>query len=184
MIEYPSGFGVSSRAPSKPEMIWLDEWLKQRSWKPETKILEFGCGITTWVISNAIPERTDYYCVEGFEPCVNQVKEHVDNVEFISTTWDDIPQKKYDLAFVDASSCPPKGLVSILGKGERVFRDDAIHYVMDFVSDDCFFIIHDWCYKGGWLRPQQYFTNRNYRLIASLKARHGLGIYQKGQFCE
>jgi len=180
-LEYPLKFKVSKRAPSKSEMEWLNNWLDSQSWGEDLKVLEFGCGITTWVINNSL-KPSKYYCVEDFKPCINQVKDHVKNVQFISTTWDDIPKEKYDLVFVDASSCAPKGLVSIIGEGEIVFRDDAIHYVMDFVSDDCFFIVHDWCYRSGWLRSKRYFEARNYKLIDSFKKEHGWGVYQKGNF--
>ena len=180
-MEYPLTFEPSRRAPSKKEMDWLHNWIKSKSFPQNSKILEFGCGITTWVISDAIGEYEKYLCVENFEPCINKVKQHVKKVDFISTSWADIPKEPYNLVFVDASSCPPKNLKSII-PGATLFRDDAINYVINFTSDDCVFIIHDWCYKLSWLRPQKYFTELNYKLIDCLKTRHGIGIYQKGVF--
>jgi len=177
---YPSTFKVSRRAPSLKEMNWLYEWISTQIANKDListpRILEFGSGITTYVISSAIPNFSRYVCVENFPLCVDQVQKHVNRVEFEKLSWHNIPKIEYDLVFVDSSSLAPPDLKSLK---DKVFRDDAIHYVMPFVAPNCYFIVHDWCYKWAWLRPKRYFKERNYKLIASLTTKHGIGIYRK-----
>ena len=183
-IKYPSTFKTSTRSPNQQEMDWLYDWivkqLNEDKLPSNAKILEFGSGITSYVISNAIPNFQKYVCVEYFPLCVDQVKLHTNNIEFVSDSWHNIPKEKYDLVFVDSSSCAPSDLKPHNPKHDRIFRDDAIHYVIPFVSQKCFFAIHDWCYKTAWLRPKEYFEAINHKLIDCIRTKHGLGIYQKG----
>jgi len=180
-MEYPKSFKVSRRSPSMEEMQWLQEWIQNQKFKDGVKVLEFGCGITSWVLYNSFPSISKYVSVENYQPCMNQVRENVPEVEFIDTTWHDIPKDSYDFVFVDASTCAPDDLECVYKKGDVLFRDDAIHYSMDFVADDCYFVVHDWCYKTGWLRSRKYFDKRQYELIDCLRTAHGLGIYQKSK---
>jgi len=155
---------------------WLYDWLCENKghYNESKKVLEFGCGVTSWVLNNALKPEI-HVAMEAHEPCIKDTIEHVPDIQIIKTTWDDIPKIPYDIIFVDASTNPPKGLKTFR---KRAWRDDAVKYVEDFQADDALIILHDWSYRGAWLRPRKYLEAKEYPLIAHFSARYGLGIYQ------
>lgn len=171
-------FAPSRRAPPLQDLQFMHNWLQNKSF---TKILEFGGGITTYVIADALKKFEKYVCVENYQPCIENISTHIENIEIVQDSWNSIPKEEYDFIFVDSSSCAPKGLKSINKNQSAIFRDDALHYIMDFVHPNCYFMVHDWSYHGGWLRVKKYFEdrNKNFTLIDSFKSKHGVGIYQK-----
>jgi len=184
MIEYPKTFKVSGRAPSKKEMQWLNNWIINQNFKDNLNILEFGCGISTYIIANSVPSYEKYVCVENFKPCLKTVNAHVKNITFIRDTWHNIPKLPYDIVFIDASSCTPPEIIAEVKKTSpkcSVYRSEIIPYVWDFVSLDCFFIIHDWKHRPAWVKPRKLFEKMNHKLIDCIRTKHGIGIYQKGR---
>lgn len=178
MLEIPETFKASSRSPQPNELRWLYDWLLENKdkYNDGKKILEFGCGITSWVLNEAIkPER--HVAVELYAPCIKMTKKHLPSIEMIKTTWDDIPKIEYDVVFVDSSTAPPKGLKPMAAR--IVYRDDAIKYAEAFQSKKALVIMHDWNYKGPWRLHRKYVEANGYNLLGSLATRYGLGIYQK-----
>lgn len=177
MIQLPTTFKPSKRAPSIDELDWLYQWLKQDSEKTNiSTVLEFGCGITSWIIQEATHPKT-HIAMEAYQPCIDITKSHCPNIEFVTTTWSDIPKIEYQLIFVDASTNPPKDLKPLNGK--YCFRNDAIKYIGDCLSEDGIIIIHDWCYGRGWEVTREYLEANNYSLIDSYTSKHGIGVYTK-----
>jgi len=176
MIELPKTFPPSRRAPPLEELDWLHHWLSKNNKGLDT-VLEFGCGITSWVISDALKPKL-YVAMEGFQPCINMTEKHVPKIQIVKTNWDDIPRIGYNVLFVDASTNPPKHLKPM---GKRIFRDDAIKYSENFIAKDAIVILHDWNYKEGWRLPRKYVEDKGYVLIDSLSSRYGMGIYKRNE---
>lgn len=187
----PNTFKISKRAPHIREMEELWKWLYINYNKKIEKVLEFGCGVTSIVINEAV-EPKEYVSVEKFEPCIKTVGEHVKNIKFITTDWSDIPKQMYDLVFVDSCTAPPEGLKALIrtvpmAKGTP-FRNDAIHYVKDYIGEKTIVIIHDWNhYKKEWRAHREYLENNNFKLIWSfykdegkIVQYYGLGAYIRG----
>lgn len=176
MIELPKTFTPSKRAPSLQELDWLHNWLNNNKKNYDLdKILEYGCGITSWILSDAIMPSI-HVAMEAFQPCIDITIKHVPKLQVIKTTWDDIPKIQYGVLFVDASTNPPKDLKPI---GKFPFRDDAIKYSEAFVAKNAIVILHDWNYKIGWRKPREYVEAHGYSLIDSISTRYGMGIYQR-----
>jgi len=174
MIELPKTFPPSKRAPMLNELDWLHNWLSKN--KQLDTVLEFGCGITSWIISDALKPKL-HIAMEGFQPCIDMTLKHVPNIQMVKTTWDDIPKIPYRMMFVDASTNAPASLKPM--NGSYPFRDDAIKYSEPFIAKDCVVIIHDWNYKPGWRVPRKYLEDHGYKLIDSLATKFGMGVYRR-----
>lgn len=172
----PATFTPSKRAPSLQELDWLHNWLSGNKDKYNLeKVLEYGCGITSWVLFDALNPKIQV-AMEAFQPCIDITVKHVPNIQMIKTNWNDIPKIKYDVLFVDASTNPPPDLKPM---HKTIFRNDAIKYSESFISEKAIVILHDWNYKEGWRLPRKYVEDNGYTLIASLSTKFGFGIYQK-----
>ena len=175
----PPSFVPSRRSPSVQELEALWDWLDKNYRDKIKTILEFGCGVTSWVLHNSL-NYTKYIAVEQFQPCIDTVKSHVPNIEIIGY-WDKIPKDSYDLLFVDASTGWPAGLKPLAITNRRPFRDDAIHYVKDMLHKDTIVIIHDWQHKQyNWRVHRRYLEDNGYKCIWSCAVGYGFGAYIKG----
>lgn len=170
---FPSGFS-SKRAPRKDELEALWNFLQGYNEKPNC-VLEFGSGITSWVLNETL-HPNKHVSVESFPISVENVKKHVPTVEIVST-WDQIPDYKYDLLFMDSSTGAPRGLLCLYPK-VGLFRHDAIHYARKFLKDDAIVIMHDWNHKPKWQMSKTYLEENGYVLIWSYKSKYGFGAYQ------
>lgn len=69
----PKGFVPARRSPPFSELEALYIWLCKNYKGKVTNVLEFGCGVTSVVLSQSLnPSR--YVCVEQFQPCIDMVK--------------------------------------------------------------------------------------------------------------
>lgn len=174
-MNIPKTFKRSKRAPSKEELEWLYNWLHENKEKYNlNKVLEFGCGITSWILNNAIKPEI-HVAMEIYKPCIKTTLEHVPDIKIIQTIWDDIPKISYDVIFIDGSSgCPPK----IAAKGKGIYRKEALKYSKEIMAKNALIIIHDWRHKKiGWLRLRNYL-DENYEFIDGCKIGYGFGIYK------
>jgi hypothetical protein len=175
----PSTFEISRRAPPISELKSLWEWLYKNYNQKRKNVLEFGAGITSWVLSDAV-EPQNQVCMETFPLCINMVKKHVPNIKVVNTNWSGIPKGSYDLLFVDSCTAPPPGLKPL--KFEVPFRDDAIEYVKAMLTNDAVVIIHDWCHKDfRWREHRRYLEANGFKLIWSCQGRFGFGAYVREQ---
>jgi len=176
-FQLPKTFIPSKRSPSIKELEKLHDFLNNNYNGKIKNILEFGCGITSLVLNQALSCK-NHLAIEQFEPCINDVKYHIKNIKILPL-WEMIPNEKYDLIFVDASTGPPKGLKPIHKENKRPFRDDAIHYARKNMKDSTIVIIHDWCHKNPvWRLPRVYLENNNFKCIWSCPIGYGFGAYR------
>jgi len=185
MLEIPKDFKVSKRAPTKYEINWLYNLLSSEKYNEYKghKILEFGCGVTSLILNQTLKPAV-HVSVEKYEPCINMCKKFIAPF-FVVQYWNEIPQDKYDVIFVDSSSGAIKDKYnSSLGRRwllnkRKPFRDDAIDYSVHFSTSRTIYILHDWNYKWFWLLPREYLDKKGYKLIDSCDVSHGWGIYRK-----
>ena len=171
---FPSGFS-SKRAPRRDELEALWNWLYTNHNGKEWRVLEFGSGITSWVLNDAIhPEL--HVCVEQFPISIENVIKHVPSVQIVSTDWSDIPKHDYNMLFMDSSTGAPKDLSPLIATA-GVFRHDAIHYVRDMIAKDAIVIMHDWNHKAKWRLSRTYLEENGYDLIWSYTSKYGFGAY-------
>ena len=187
-MNIPSIFKISKLAPTMQELEWLHHWLKENiRWTgygggqvaQEWMILEFGCGITTYVIANAICLWYSYHIIETYQPNIDSISEYITENEndycdsneiLIYNNWDHIKDELWDIIFVDSScGCGLKGY----------HREKTIQAAEPFMADDCIVAIHDWRRRGG-QKPRAYLESNGYKLIACYDKQNGIGVYQKG----
>ena len=162
-LEFP--FEFSKLAPSVAELEWLHNYLSEMN-DSINSVLEFGCGITTWVINDAL-EASKYMAIEEFEQCIKDVNTHVPSVK-ISNNWDSFKGETFDLVFVDSSAgCGMKGLN----------RDKALIASLPCLSEESIVIIHDWRKRSG-KAPRKYLEDAGWDLIAKCEIKSGLGVYR------
>jgi len=176
-LEFPSDYIFSHRSPSKKEVRWLYEWLIENKSEYELKnLLEFSCGITSWVLCEALdPDR--YIAVDKYKRLALFVKNNLPKVQLVEE-WKviDILPNKYDLILIDGSTCVP---ADIRIKGRGVYREEALKYSEKMLTDNALVIMHDWNNKrGGWRRLRNYLDG-NYKFLAGCKIGFGFGIYQR-----
>ena len=180
MLTIPSTFKPSKRAPSLKELDALYNFLEPQNGEIKD-VLEFSCGITSYVIYNACDKFYNYTAIESFQPCIDMVKQHCPDISVISK-WTDIPDNKFDLVFVDGSSGYPLDLkpLSPTPKCPIPFRNDAIKYVEPKLSKNAIVIIHDYNHHdAGYRLPRKYLEDNNYELIWHCDIGNGLGAYTK-----
>jgi len=171
----PESFVLSRRCPSLKELEELYLFLNGKKFN---NVLEFGCGVTSWVLYSAL-KYEKYISVEQFQPCIDTVKKHVPNIEIIGY-WEQIPKMKYDLLFVDASTGAPAGLKPRSSTNKVAFRDDAIDYVKDLLHKDSLVIIHDWNHKQyNWRVHRRYLEDNGYECVWNCPVGYGFGAYIK-----
>lgn len=170
---FPTGFS-SKRAPRRDELEALWNFLNPYDGKIDN-VLEFGSGITSWVLNNTLHPK-NHISIESFPISVANVKKNVPVVKVVST-WDQIPNYKYDLLFIDSSTGAPKDLKCLYPKW-GLFRHDAIHYVRNFLKGDAIIVIHDWNHKAKWQVSRQYLEENGCKLIWSYTSKYGFGAYR------
>ena len=165
-MELPKTFKTNRLSPRVGELQWMYAQLENLEIKT---VLEFGCGITTWTINEATkPER--YIAIEEYQPCIDQVNQHLPQIEIIDR-WTKIPDIKYDLVFVDSSA----------GHGGRagLYRGQATKASEDYISKGSLIMIHDSKKRSG-LGPRRYLSsNENYELVANCNSKNGVQIYRR-----
>jgi hypothetical protein len=168
---FPKTFPFSKLAPTEKELIWISTYLTSCNFK-NCKVLEFGCGITSWVINESLKPKI-YVAMEHYQQCIIDTLKNVPKINIITTTWHQIPQDVYDFVFIDSSAGYPPG-------GDGLFRDKAIEFVesQKMINDNSFIMIHDWHARSG-KSSRNYLEKNNYKLRASFNDRTGVGIYSK-----
>ena len=110
-LNIPKTFSVTRVSPTIKELEFIYDWCKKS--KPK-KILEFGCGPTTWAIhqgatNDGLEPLSLYVAMEHWVPSIKDVVNHIPTVKIIKSIWYDIPNEKYDLVFIDSSAGYPPG---------------------------------------------------------------------------
>jgi len=133
----------SKLSPRRRNIGQLADYILEQPKKPES-MLEMGCGITTWYLSQL--NFQDYVAVETYDPPIQEVRKHVPSVKVVEK-WTDIPKIKYQYLLVDSHV----GGDEVLKSHER---EKTLIYVMenDLLSDDAILIAHDYhrikAYRG------------------------------------
>ena len=161
----PTDFEKSKLAPRNDELIWMHRQLRNKS---INSVLEFGCGITTWIIHKATSPNL-YVAIEEYAPCIREVRKHLKDVVIISA-WSDIPEGSFDLVFVDSSAgCGKKGL-------HRVESAQRAHSQL---KKGGYMMIHDSHRRSGRAVSRYLKNSEHYKLLASFGGRTGVEIFQK-----
>lgn len=179
-LEIPSSFVRSKRSPTLPELEALYDFLEPYNEKIDApNILEFGCGITSYVISEALYKFYAYVAVETFQPCIDMVKQHCIGIEVVNN-WNAIPEEQYDIMFVDGSAGYPENLKPIapIPACKIPFRNDAIDYTKHMMKPNGIIILHDHNHTYNYQMPRRYLENFQWKLIWEYKGKYGLGAYQ------
>jgi len=179
----PNTFSISNRAPPLTELEGLYNVLQDKNITKNIKsILEFGCGITSYLLYSCIKPET-YVSFEMFKPCIETVKKNVPNIKFTETDWNDLPKQKFDLIMVDSSTGFPSNKKYLIAKEKtNPYRDDAINFVLEnnMSTDNSLFILHDWCHpREPWRLHRKFLEDKNYKLIFSVPGKFGFGGYRK-----
>ena len=172
----PCPFPPSKLAPSQAELDWLHDWLVTKC--ESCRVLEFGCGVTTWCIHEALkrnfgissgPEGYSYRAIEDFKPCVEAVKKHLPGI-IVTDNWEGIGKYYRELVFVDSScGCGLPGL----------HREICVKAVEDHQAAGDILILHDWRKRSGKAARAYVESCGKYELIDSFNGRTGLGIYRR-----
>jgi hypothetical protein len=85
-------------SPTKEEIYQIIDYA-QKHGKRFDNFLEFGCGVSTFFLSQLNFKR--YVSVEEYEPAIQMVKKYCPNVT-ICKKWEEIPKLKYDFVFCDS----------------------------------------------------------------------------------
>ena len=178
----PNDYFVSKRSPPLKELEGLYQILKQEEFKNVNSVLEFGCGITSYLLNITLKPK-NFIAFEQFKPCIDSTKKYVKNINVLETDWNDIPKQVYDVIFVDSTTGFPKGRKRLEAKDKhQPFRDDSIDYSLEqgFANDKTLFILHDWSHRSEPFRlHRKYLEDRNYKLVFSIPGRFGFGGYTK-----
>lgn len=172
-INLPESFIKTRYSPTEKELDFLQQWMKSNlNYKNDYNILEFGAGPSTWIMYHSV-KINKYVCVEDHIPSVRTLLEHINDLTLVKGIWYQIPEDiKYDFIFVDSSAGYPPG-------DGGLHRDEAVKYGQRLLEDNGFIAIHDWHGRSG-RAPRRYLEKcESYNLVASLKDRTGIGIYQK-----
>jgi hypothetical protein len=165
-MKLPDGLKRAKLSPFDKELAWLHDYLKNLDIPRPIKVLEFGCGITSWVIEDALkPDK--HVAVEEYQEAMDTVNKYCSNVEIIEN-WD-FPDEDYGLVFVDSSA----------GSGMAgLNRDKAMIAAESFMREGAIVIMHDW-HHGSGSGPRKYAESAGYELITSFSNRRGFGVYRK-----
>lgn len=157
-------FPRSRVSPSQAELDWLAAYLRE---KPFKSVVEFGCGVTTAVIYEALPWAR-YLAIEDFEhPGIAEINKRYPAIT-IEKNWENIELYKWDLALVDSSAgCGCDGLN----------RDKAAQAVVDHLQPGGVILIHDWKGRSG-KKPRAWLESNGWRLVDHCDAGTGWGAYQ------
>jgi hypothetical protein len=182
LLDLPPEIPRSRRSPLRIELSWLHNELSKMG--PMKRVLEFSGGITTWMAYDAIKPRK-YVCVEAkrFKGIFNPVLEYYPNIEVVHS-WPDIPNKIYDLVFIDGSSCMTKELIKKYKPTDAVRRREALMYSEQFMRVGSHVVFHDWGHRSrrrGWRLLRRYCEeSENFEFVKAFKChRKGFGIFKK-----
>ena len=171
----PDTFQLSKRCPPIQELEWLAKWCIKNK-KPNLKVLEFGCGITSWILCETLSPKIQV-AVEQYPECIMQVKKHCPDIEIVST-WDLIPKNNYDWLLIDSSTGWPEGIKPMTAK--RPFRDDAVKYALPLCKKNVTVILHDYDHrKAGWRVARVWLENNGFECIDKYRYRFGFGIMRR-----
>lgn len=166
----PETFKFSDLAPTRDELKFIYDWLIAN--KIDGDVLEFGCGITTWAVYNAVKPK-NYFALETHPGCLVSMHEHLPQVKIIATTWNDIPKIPYGVVFVDSSVGRPAG-------GDGIYRDEAAKYGINLAARDAVVILHDVnMNRRGYQNTIKAVLAEEFKEVARFKGRTGVGIYRR-----
>jgi hypothetical protein len=170
-LSLPKSFNRTRHSPTLKELNFIYDWLKHNM-REGCSALEFGAGPTTWAIATAL-NPNKYVVVEDYIPSIQAILDHLTDITIIKGIWYNIPEDiKYDFVFVDSSAGYPP-------RDGGLHRDEAVKYAQRLISDNGVIAIHDWHTRSG-KAPRKYLEScSNYKLVASLNDRTGVGIYKK-----
>lgn len=144
----PARFQMSKLAPTRLELselyalmrLWRQVvWMTKQ--KRTLRVLEFGCGVTTAAIVLGLGEPYEYFAMEEYQPCVDEVRKYFPHVHvgsclgiFLDTQAD----KPLDVLFVDSSA----------GLGIKgLHRRRCLELTKCLV--DGLVVVHDWNTRSG-----------------------------------
>ncbi|MBW3014376.1 class I SAM-dependent methyltransferase [Candidatus Woesearchaeota archaeon] len=163
IMELPEDIYRSKLSPSEPEIKWLCEYLQSKKEEYNVKtVLEFSCGITSWAVQEGLRPEI-HVSVEQYRPLMKTVSAKYPNIEIIET-WEDIPDRKYDLVFVDGSTGAP--LKMYPGGKISVLRKQALEWSEPLQSPGAIIISHDWRKRNRAYRVLRNHLVENYDLQA------------------
>lgn len=167
----PDTFIRTRHSPTVKELDFIHDWVKNHV-SEGCNVLEFGAGPSTWAIATAANPKK-YIVVEDYIPSIQAVLDHLTDITIIKGVWYNIPEDvTYDFVFVDSSAGYPPG-------DGGLHRDEAVKYAQRLISENGYIAIHDWHGRSG-KGPRNYLENcADYKLVASLTNRTGVGIYQR-----
>ena len=172
-VSFPKTFSWSRMAPTRRELRWFHDYLSEMRNGKAWKVLEFGCGISTWAINDAL-QPDIYLAIEAYEPSMQEVSKHCPNV-ILKKKWGPIKQRRWNFIFVD-SSAGYRNLHPVPG----LFRRECIRFAEKSMTPDCLVSIHDWRHRLYSKRARRYLERSGYELVNSFTGRTGIGVYRRG----
>jgi hypothetical protein len=191
MLDLPESIPRTQRSPLTLELSWLHNKLSELNAERKiSNVLEFSGGISTWTTYDAVkPSR--YVCVEEkeYEDIFDPVLKIYGKINVVHS-WFDIPSEfKYDLVFIDGSSCMPDSLKKSYGVKDGVCRKEALMYSERFMEVGSLLVFHDWGnvnnrggnWSNGWGRLKEYaLSSDEYEFVEAFRMRKkGFGIFRK-----
>ena len=185
LTELPATIPRGRRSPGVLELSWLHDRLsKLNKISKINNVLEYSCGITTWVTHNAI-DPNNYICIENtkFRKIIDPVIEIYPSIS-ITSDWLAIPELNYDLVFIDGSSCISKKLKRKYGCRMSVCRHAALLHSENLMSIGSLVVFHDWNHpakNGGWRKVRTHLEgSEDYELVEAFSwSSKGFGIFRK-----
>jgi hypothetical protein len=171
----PKGFKKSALAPPQAEIEWMAACFTNLRgiYKPK-KVLEFGCGVTTYLLWNYINPRT-MISIEDYQPNIDEVRKWIKYPEFgVFKHWDSIYSEYWDLVFIDSSAgC---------GKATGHHRDESLMACMPHLAKHAIVILHDWLHAEG-KKPRRILdaNPETWELIDGYHCGRGIGIYRRSK---
>jgi hypothetical protein len=119
-------------SPTKEEIFQVIQYIEASN-LPIDSFLEFGCGVSTWYLSQLNFGR--YVSVEEYEDAIIKVTNACPSVKVVKK-WEDIPKNKYRYVFVDSHA----GGNAAANERYKTFEYAIVN---DLLYDDTIMIAHD-----------------------------------------
>ena len=165
----------SRKSPSKEEILHMINWIESKQ-LPRDAFLEFGCGISTWYLSQM--DFQEYVTVEDYEPALIQVRKHLPTIQIVGK-WTEIPVQKYRYVFVDSHVGGSAG-------GKERYKALEYAFANHLIMDNALIISHDHVpvadmgsvcsITTGWYGV---INRYGWKLVHQIPLRRSFGMYQK-----
>jgi hypothetical protein len=166
-------------SPTKEEIFHVIQYIMSRKLPIDT-FLEFGCGVTSWYLSQL--GFQDYIAVEEYEEAINKVQRYCLNVKVVRK-WTDIPSKKYRYVLVDSHA----GGDALGNERHKPFEYAILN---NLLLNDTIMIAHDHTMvRDGDLSRRNITTGWHgvmnkygWELVHQIELRKSFGIYEHKSF--